>query len=147
MTPASNTRSTRQATPRSEHETRAQRAERCGERPGEGASGLRQLSLQDVGQEAGPSRYIRPLHVLRRPGQAQRAPHRIAFPMGSCMNTTEQIADVQARLQHAVSSTALLQRAGAREQYLESYFLVEALELQLAQLRQDRASTVAARPV
>ena len=30
----------------------------------------------------------------------------------------------------------MLQRAGTSEQYLESYFLVEALELQLARLRQ-----------
>jgi len=54
------------------------------------------------------------------------------------MNASERIADIQARLRRAVSATARLQQAGAREQYLESYFLVEALELQLARLRQER---------
>jgi len=64
------------------------------------------------------------------------------FSVASGMTTEEQIANVQGRLQRAVSSTALLQRAGAREQYLESYFLVEALELQLARLRQHPARNV-----
>jgi len=64
----------------------------------------------------------------------------------SGMTTNEQIADVNGRLQRAISSTGLLQRAGAGEKYLESYFLVEALELQLARLRQHPATIVQLHP-
>ena len=62
------------------------------------------------------------------------------------MTTAEQIAAVQSRLQRATASTAMLQRAGASEQYLESYFLVEALELQLARLRQAPPAAPAVHP-
>ncbi|MBK0393776.1 hypothetical protein [Ramlibacter algicola] len=51
------------------------------------------------------------------------------------MTAPETITAVQDRLQRATKATAMLQRAGTSEQYLESYFLVEALELQLARLR------------
>ena len=58
------------------------------------------------------------------------------------MTIAEQIADVQGRLQRATTSTAMLQRAGTGEQYLASYCLVEALELQLARLRQKPSALV-----
>jgi hypothetical protein len=58
--------------------------------------------------------------------------------------TGEQIAEVQGRLQRAVASNALLQRAGAGagEHDFESHSLVEAVELQLAGLRQHPPVTV-----
>ncbi|MBE7942488.1 hypothetical protein IM725_18125 [Ramlibacter aquaticus] len=58
------------------------------------------------------------------------------------MTIEEQIKQVQTRLQRATTHTALLQQGGGGgEQYLTSYFLVEALELQLARLRMHRRAT------
>lgn len=51
--------------------------------------------------------------------------------------TQQQIDDTRARLHRAVTSTEQLRVAGTQEQYLESYFLVEALEIQLDRLEKD----------
>jgi hypothetical protein len=53
------------------------------------------------------------------------------------MTATQQIAETKARLDRAVASTAHLRKAGTQEQYLQSYFLVEALEIQLDRLLKD----------
>lgn len=50
------------------------------------------------------------------------------------MTDAECIANVRARLAQAEATTGRLRQAGAQEKYLESYFLVEALESQLESL-------------
>ena len=59
------------------------------------------------------------------------------------MNPTEAISDLQRRLAEAGRHAAVLRQAGTREQYLESYFLVEALELQLDTLVNARQRAAA----
>lgn len=54
------------------------------------------------------------------------------------MTDAECIANVRARLAQAEVTTARLRQAGAQEKYLESYFLVEALEGQLETLSRTR---------
>lgn len=47
------------------------------------------------------------------------------------MNDLETIASVKVRLVRAEQNAEMLRRTGSQEQYLEAYFLVGALELQL----------------
>jgi hypothetical protein len=56
------------------------------------------------------------------------------------MIPSEAIANLQARLQSAVSANAVYQRAGGSETYMESCSLVLALETQLARLRLEQAA-------
>lgn len=53
------------------------------------------------------------------------------------MNRAEAIAVLQARLELAEKNAERLRAAGTQEQYLESYFLVGALEQQLDSLLRE----------
>ena len=53
------------------------------------------------------------------------------------MNRAEAIAILQARLELAEKNAERLRAAGTQEQYLESYFLVGALEQQLDSLLRE----------
>lgn len=53
------------------------------------------------------------------------------------MDNAETIATLKARLDRAERNAEMLRQAGSQEQYLESYFLVTALELQLDTLLDD----------
>jgi len=57
-------------------------------------------------------------------------PARGAATQGA-MTDAECIANVRARLAQAEITTGRLRQAGSHERYLESYFMVEALESQL----------------
>lgn len=50
------------------------------------------------------------------------------------MNNAEAIATLKARLAQAEINAEQLRQGGSQERYLESYFLVGALELQLDRL-------------
>ena len=50
----------------------------------------------------------------------------------------EIISNVKARLAMAESNTSRLHQLGSQEQYLESYFLVEALQSQLERLLKEQ---------
>ena len=50
------------------------------------------------------------------------------------MTRSVAVTDAQARLDRARANLDLLGQPGSSEKYLESYFLVEALELQLQRL-------------
>lgn len=60
-------------------------------------------------------------------GFAKTAPAQGAMP-------GTDIGNVRARLAQAEVATGRLRQAGSQEQYLQSYFLVEALERQLESL-------------
>jgi hypothetical protein len=53
----------------------------------------------------------------------------------------EFISNVKARLAMAESNTSRLHQLGSQEQYLESYFLVEALQSQLESLLKEQRTT------
>lgn len=59
-------------------------------------------------------------------------PDKVAPAQGAVPST--DIASVRARLAQAEVATGRLRQAGSQEQYLQSYFLVEALENQLETL-------------
>lgn len=48
------------------------------------------------------------------------------------------IANIKVRLAQAQSTTDQLREIGSQEKYLESYFLVEALEIQLESLLKEQ---------
>jgi hypothetical protein len=54
------------------------------------------------------------------------------------MNSAESIANAESRLAHAQSNINQIAHLGPSEKYLEWFFLVDALELQLERLRQER---------
>jgi len=56
----------------------------------------------------------------------------------------ECVANVKARLAIAETNTGRLRQVGSREKYLESYFLVEALQSQLDTLLKEQRVTRAA---
>jgi hypothetical protein len=60
------------------------------------------------------------------------------------MRSREDIAAMQVRIAKAESERESWRVSGMQEKYLEAYSMVEALELQLEQLR--RAARVEARP-
>lgn len=59
-------------------------------------------------------------------------PAKVAPAQGAVPST--DIANVRARLAQTEVATGRLRQAGSQEQYLQSYFLVEALENQLETL-------------
>jgi hypothetical protein len=59
------------------------------------------------------------------------------------MSFDQEIADVRARLAKATLDRNQWRVAGRQEKYLESYFLVDALELQLDKLRLRRIESTA----
>jgi len=59
------------------------------------------------------------------------------------MNNTEALSNLQHRLTAAGRRADLLRQVGTQDQYLESYFLVEALELQLDALVNDKHRSTA----
>ena len=61
----------------------------------------------------------------------------------SVMTGAEFISNVKARLAIAESNTSRLHQLGSQEQYLESYFLVEALQSQLESLLKEQRTTPA----
>lgn len=68
------------------------------------------------------------------------------LPVGSTatrgmMTSAEFISNVKARLAIAESNTSRLHQLGSQEQYLESYFLVEALQSQLESLLKEQRTT------
>ena len=54
------------------------------------------------------------------------------------MNDLETIASLKARLRRAEQNAEMLRRTGSQEKYLEAYFLVGAVELQLDTLLKAR---------
>ena len=50
------------------------------------------------------------------------------------MTTPEVLADLSARLDLATTQVTRMRQAGSQEQYLQAYFLAEALDLQLSTL-------------
>jgi hypothetical protein len=60
------------------------------------------------------------------------------------MATPELLADLSARLDLATTQVTRMRQSGSQEQYLQAYFLAEALDLQLS--RQLSAGNAAATP-
>ena len=59
------------------------------------------------------------------------------------MSFDREIGDLRARLAKAESVRDRWRASGRQEKYLESYFMVEALELQLDRLRRQRVEATA----
>ena len=59
------------------------------------------------------------------------------------MNLDEDIASILARIAKAESDQGRWRSSGNREKYLDSYFLVETLEIELGLLRKQRLEAAA----
>ena len=59
------------------------------------------------------------------------------------MSFDQEISDLRTRLLKAESERDRWRTSGRQEKYLESYFLVDALELQLDRLRRQRVESAA----
>jgi primosomal protein N'' len=60
------------------------------------------------------------------------------------MATPELLANLSARLDHATTQVTRMRQAGSQEQYLQAYFLAEALDLQLSTLTAGNAAATGA---
>ncbi len=64
--------------------------------------------------------------------------HPLFFSGPTLLTPEQRLADLKQRAARAAASTFRNRQSGAHEQYLASYFLLEALDAQLASLQESQ---------